>query len=119
MIQEAKAKEELNKFHDIFRNKIAMCTICHEAWPISEKNTDKYICTRFVRDKGSRQKFSLEKNMVPPELEGLTQCEEMLIARAFPIMQVYLKLKYGTTSYKGHVVTLPQNIANILRICHS
>ena len=57
---------------------------------------------------------------VSPELEGLTQCEEMLIARAFPIMQVYLKPKYGTTSYKGHVVTLPhnvQNIANILPRC--
>lgn len=28
---------------------------------------------------------------VPPELQGLTQIEEMLIARALPIMRVYIK----------------------------
>ena len=58
LIQEAKAKDELNKFHDTIRNKITMCTICHEAWPIKEKITDKYICTRCVRDKGSPKTFS-------------------------------------------------------------
>lgn len=29
---------------------------------------------------------------VPPELRGLTQIEEMLIARALPLIRVYLKL---------------------------
>jgi len=28
---------------------------------------------------------------VPPELQGLTQIEEMLIAHAIPIMRVYIK----------------------------
>ena len=28
---------------------------------------------------------------VSPELQGLTQCEEMLIAKAFPVIQVYIK----------------------------
>ena len=38
---------------------------------------------------------------VPTELQGLIQVEEMLIARAFPIMQVYTKPKGGKRPIKG------------------
>ena len=54
---------------------------------------------------------------VPLELQGLTQVEEMLIARAFPVIQVYTKPNGGQKAYKGHVLTLPhdvQSIANVL-----
>jgi len=57
---------------------------------------------------------------VPPQLQGLTQFEEMLIARAFPIMHVYTKPRGGQRAYKGHVITLPQDVqqlADILPRC--
>ena len=50
---------------------------------------------------------------VPTELQGLTQVEEMLIARAFPIIQVYTKPNGGQKAYKGHVLTLPHDVQNI------
>ena len=110
--EENKAINEMQAFHDSLRNKIVQCKVCCEAWPLnvsSRKSEANFLCTRCVRDKGNPKKFSSENNMipcpVPMELQGLTQCEEMLIARAFPVMQVYLKPRYGTTSYKGHVVT--------------
>lgn len=57
---------------------------------------------------------------VPNELQGLTQFEEMLIARAFPVMHVYTKPRGGQRAYKGHVITLPQDVqqlADILPRC--
>ena len=53
-----------------------------------------HVCTHCKIDKGTPEEFRIENNMdsglVPPELSGLTQCEEVLIARAFPVMQVYV-----------------------------
>ena len=46
----------------------------------------------------------------PTELNGSSLCEEMLIAKAFLVMQVYKKPLYGTISYKAHVMTLPHNV---------
>lgn len=57
---------------------------------------------------------------VPKELQGLTQFEEMLIARAFPVMHVYTKPRGGQRAYKGHVITLPQDVqqlADVLPRC--
>ena len=46
---------------------------------------------------------------LPLELQGLTDIEEMLIARACPIMCVYRK--HGDQrGYRGHVLNLPQDI---------
>ena len=53
---------------------------------------------------------------VPLELENLTHCEEMLIARAFPVMQVYIRPNPRTTGYKGHIVTLPHNVQHIVKV---
>ena len=67
--------------------------------------------------------FSADNNMDPGEvpqcLEGLPQVEEMLIAKAHPIMSVYRK-KGGQCGYSGHVVNLPQNIQGFLNKlpCH-
>ncbi len=49
----------------------------------------------------------------PPCLLGLSQVEEMLIARACPIMCVYRK-HGGQRGYRGHVLNLPQDIQQFL-----
>ena len=64
------------------------------------KNYPDYTCSRCSRDKKSvPKKFSSANSMipspVPKELQGLTQFEEMLIARVFPVMHVYTKPRGG------------------------
>ena len=84
------------------------------------KSMDQYICTQCKSDKGTQKKFSAENFMVPsvvpPELRDLTQCEEMLIARAFPIMQVYTKAAGGQLGYKGHIINLPNDVKHIANV---
>ena len=90
-----------------------MHNICREAWPLKSKpmSPDCYICSRCSRDTKSPEKFSLENSMIPSpvphELQNLTQVEEMLIARALPIMRVYI-------GYSGHCVNLPQNMKELV-----
>jgi hypothetical protein len=48
----------------------------------------------------------------PQELKNLTQVEEMLIARALPIMRVYIK-PGGQRGYSGHCINLPQNVTEL------
>ena len=55
----------------------------------------------------------MDPGAVPAELQGLTEIEEMFIARAFPIMCVYRK-HGGQRGYKGHVLNLPQDIQRFL-----
>ena len=51
---------------------------------------------------------------VPEELQGLTQFEEILIARAFPVMHVmHTKTKGGQRAYNGQVITLPQDVQQL------
>ncbi|CAB4041007.1 ATP-dependent DNA helicase PIF1, partial [Paramuricea clavata] len=96
----------------------AKCTICKEAWPVkaSSKISETYVCQRCSRDKKSPRKFSFENSMIPSpqpvQLQGLTQVEEMLIARALPIMRVYIK-PGGQRGYSGHCVNLPQSITEL------
>jgi len=54
--------------------------------------------------------------VVPDELKDLTQCEEMLIAKAFPVMLVYTKPGCGYLGYKGHVITLPHDVQHIATV---
>lgn len=80
------------------------------------KNCLNYICSRCSRDKSVPKKFLNEHfipSPVPKELQGLTQFEEMLIARAFSVMHVYTKPRGGQRAYKGHVITLPQNVQQL------
>ena len=55
----------------------------------------------------------MDPGIVPEQLRGLTQVEEMLISRVCPIMQVYRK-HGGQRGYKGHVFNLPQDIQSFL-----
>ena len=51
----------------------------------------------------------MDPGSVPAELQGLTQTEEMLIARCCSIMRV-LHLKGGQLGYGGYVVNVAQDI---------
>ena len=51
---------------------------------------------------------------VPNELQNLTQIEKMLIARALPIMRVYIK-PGGQRDYLGHCINLPQNVKDLAK----
>ena len=55
----------------------------------------------------------MDPGTVPPCLQGMSQIEELLIARACPIMTVYLK-HGGQLGYSGHVLNLPQNIQRFI-----
>ena len=46
---------------------------------------------------------------------GLSQVEEMLIARTLPIIHIYVK-PGGLRSYSGHCVNVPQNITELANI---
>ena len=105
---------------------VYQCTVCHEAWPLCTrpKQRHNYVCSRCSRDKSVPEEFSQENSTipfpVPRELQGLSQFEEMLIARAFPVMHVYTKPRGGQKAYKGHVITLPQDVqqlADVLPRC--
>ena len=58
----------------------------------------------------------MDSGLVPPELSGLTQCEEVLIARTFPVMQVYVRKGHNTISSKGHSLTSTHNVENVATI---
>ena len=72
------------------------CKVCKETWPTrSCLNSDSYTCYRCKRDKRSPKLLSAENDMdhgpVLLCLEGLTQVEQMLLARGCPVMCVYRK----------------------------
>ena len=107
-------------FHNSNEYKIKQCTVCLEAWPVkssshSQKDSE-YQCVRCSRDKKHPQIFSKKNYMVPSavpsQLQGLTQIEEMLIARALPIMRVYIK-PGGQRGYSGHCINLPQHVQEL------
>ena len=95
-----------------------------EAWPYKITKHTNFECTRCKRDKLCPKKFSKDNNMIPSpvplELQNRTQCEEVLIYCAFPVMQIWqckCKCKSNTClNYKGYIINLPHNIQNILDI---
>ena len=111
----------MSKFHGTNKYFVCQCTICYEAWPLKSKPKclDKYICSRCSRDKKTPKKFSAENLMkpspVPPELQGLSQTEEMLIARALPFMRIYIK---PTPQKLVFVTSLPISKNLMADCCH-
>ena len=49
-----------------------------------------------------------------PELEGLSQIEEVLISAIVPMMSVY-QLPHSQFGYSGHVLNLPQNVSSFAK----
>ena len=111
-------KVNINNFHSSMKFSITHCKICKEAWPLNTKSKLKspHICRRCVLDKQLPKKFSIENFMIPSSvpdiLQDLTQIEEMLIARALPIMKVYLK-PGGQRGYSGHCINFPQRVLDL------
>ncbi len=52
----------------------------------------------------------MDPGVVPPELEGLTQVEQMLISAVLPMMAIY-HLPHGQLGYRGHIINLPQDVS--------
>ena len=109
----------MQKFHKAMKFRIPLCQFCHEAWPLhikSKKENHPYICTRCLREKNDTKKLSSENSLipspVPEELQNLTQIEEMLIARVFPVISVYTK-PGGQRAYRGHCINFPQEVEQI------
>ena len=113
------AKVNMSKFHKSLKYTTLQCTICKEAWPLkaTKRSRTNYVCMRCTRDKKCPKAFSSENSLtpskVPPQLQGLTKTEEMLIARALPIMRVHIK-PGGQRGYSGHCINLPQDIKELL-----
>ena len=109
--------QNMTNFQKQMQYKIFKCTVCCEAWPSNVAHRSKnFICSRCKSDKRNPKLFSVENDMIPSEvptqLQGLTQIEEMLIAKAFPIINVYIK-PGGQRGYSGHCLNLPQNISEL------
>src|SRR5256884_1223886 len=87
------------------------CPICNERIP--SMTLVNGSCRRCNTEKSNLKKFSSENNMdpgvVPDELKGLTEIEEMLIAQVFTVMTVY-RLRGGQTGYRENVINFPQDI---------
>ena len=54
----------------------------------------------------------MNPSSVPPQLDGLSQVEEMLIARALRIIRIYVK-QGSQRGYSGHCINLPQNVREL------
>ena len=99
------AQEEMAAFHRFEENlRHYHCVICKEAWPLSASRQQIFTCSRCKRDRKPCRLYSAENDInpgsVPAELQGLSEVEELLIARAFPIMSNYRK-HGGQRGYKG------------------
>ena len=113
------AKANMNNFYKSVQYIVSQCTTCWEAWPLKSKPRSPYVCSRCFKDKKSPRKFSLENSMIPSsipdELQNLIHVEKMLITRALPIMQVYIK-PGGQSGYLGDCITnLPQNLKELAK----
>ena len=115
------SQENISKFHKSMEYDIVQCTICLEAWPLKlrQKSVSNHVCSRCARDKQNPKKFSKEIAMIPSPvvsaLQDLTQIEEMLIARALPIMRVYVKPE-GQRGYSGNCINLPQDVTELASV---
>ena len=119
--EESYVNSQMKAFRSSMKMKLYQCSICKEGWPqrIKKPECKQFTCRRCKLDKEEPKMFSFENNMipsvVPKELSVLSQCEEILIARAFPVLQVYIKAG-GSYGYKGHVINLPNNVQHIADI---
>ena len=78
-----------------------------------ECNGTRNSCSRCRRDKKVPKVWSDENNMdpmcVPEELSGMSDAEQMLIARLAPTVHVHM-LKHGGIASKGHCIEFPQAV---------
>ena len=99
------------------------CQLCGERWFAAQAPTQavavtggQYTCDRCKRQKTVESLSSandMDPGSVPNQFKGLTQGEEMLIAKGCPVMRVY-HLKGGQRGSGGHVVNLAPNIGGFV-----
>ena len=112
------SQEAMAAFHRFEENlRHYHCVACKEAWPLSASREALYTCSRCKRDKKPCRLYSADNDMdpgsVPAELQGLSEVEELMIARAFPIMSIYRE-HGGQRGYKGNVLNLLEDIQGFL-----
>ena len=99
-----KFRDKMDKYDHV------SCPICKECYPSMVLKQEE--CRRCHGEKRPN-KFSANNMMdpgdVPNELQGLTEIEEMLIAKVFTVISVY-KLRGGQYGYKGNVINFPQDV---------
>ncbi|CAB4410504.1 unnamed protein product [Rhizophagus irregularis] len=113
---ESRLPETDRKLLHNFRTKINSfinncCSVYNERFPFIKLISGQ--CRHCYYDKNTVKKFSADNNMdpgdVPEELRDLTEIEEILIARIFPIVSVYC-LHGGQYAYRGNVINFSQNV---------
>ena len=91
--------------------KFSCCEVCKERR--LECQGSGNMCSRCRRDKKVPKVWSYENNMdpmcVPEELSGMSDAEQMLIARLAPTVHVHM-LKHGGIASKGHCIAFPQAV---------
>ena len=99
---------------------VHICGTCSEYKLLPRKTQDcgnfiNYECTRCKTDK-KKQNYSnfsslndMDPKKMPRHLPKLSTIEEMLIAKAEPLMTIY-RLTNGALGHKGHVCTVAQNL---------
>lgn len=98
-------------------NGTATCGKCHMT--VSGKSTSYSV--HFLaqgREQQSYEMTAFETTILAafpdiPQLQGLTQVEEILISAVMPMMSLY-RLPLGQYGYSGHVVNLPQDISTFV-----
>lgn len=101
---------------EITNYRMSTCNSCNRRWfNLVEKQTG--MCASCSDLSKPVRKFSITNNMDPgtqPMVLGdLTMVEEMLISLVHPVIQLY-KLKGNQYGYRGHVISFPQDITEVI-----
>ena len=110
-------QSKLLEFHHVMSSyQPNTCITCNEGFPSTSCHGSK--CMRCLKDQNETKLFSAENNMhpcaVPPELQDLSQTEQMLISPIMPMMTIY-RLPHGQLGYSGHVISLPHDVSNFVK----
>ena len=98
--------------------KFKTCVTCNEGFLSISLTPRRNECIRCSKDQHENKLFTAENNIhpcpVPPELQDLSQTEEMLISPIMPMMTTY-RLPHGQLGYSGHVISLPQAVDDFVK----
>ena len=111
--------------HKIFRERIdklgyiQMCYVCEDSYvgiQVMTTNT-RLMCTR-CKSERTHHRFSSQNNMNPGlrtlVLASLTQVEEMLTARASPVLQVMHSIG-GKYKNRGYTIIFPYEVKPVAK----
>ena len=108
------------KFHEYLgHRKFIPCDHCNQLnfVPIANNETN-FTCADCCKDRGEPKRFSAENDMdpgaQPDALKNLSHVEQLLIAQAIPMMTVVRLPRGGQYSYKGNVISFPQDITEFV-----